>query len=150
VVVIFGLSQLKIRYKAFPDAYGPSGSFIYAVMLEVQIALPQPNAPRSKRFEAIIDSGATRTLLHADLAKYLGLETSVGEVETTLGIGGRQQISLYEISLFLPGGPVKTKAGFQNNLPVAGLLGMKGFFEFFKVTFDSAQKICEIDRKFHA
>jgi aspartyl protease len=142
--------NLKIKYKAYPDVYGPPDSFIYAVMLDVQVALPQLNAPRTRRFDAIVDSGASRTLLHADLARHLGLELKAGEIERAQGIGGSEEIYLHEITLFLPGGPVTTKAGFKDRLPVAGLLGMKGFFEFFRVTFDSAQKICEIDRNYRA
>ena len=119
-------------------------------MLDIQIALPQHNAPRTRRFEAIIDSGATRTLLHADFARHLGLEIDAGEVETTQGISGIEQIYLHDITVYLPGGPVKTKAGFKDKLPVAGLLGMKGFFEFFKITFHSDQKTCEIERNYQA
>lgn len=31
---------------------------------------------------------------------------------------------------------VRIEAGFTDKLPVAGLLGMSGFFEHFKITFD--------------
>jgi hypothetical protein len=64
----------------------------------------------------------------------------------TQGIGGGVPIYLHEVVLYVPGGPVKIKAGFRDNLPVAGLLGMSGFFEFFKVTFNPELKACEIER----
>ncbi|HWZ42768.1 MAG TPA: aspartyl protease family protein [Candidatus Saccharimonadales bacterium] len=114
--------------------------------MEVQIAHPAPGAPRTRRFEVIIDSGATRTLFHSSLASHLGLELKSGEIELTQGIGGGVPIYLHEITLYLPGGPVKIKAGFRDNLPVAGLLGMNGFFEFFRVTFDPDLKACELQR----
>src|SRR5215467_1132737 len=44
---------------------------------------------------------------------------------------------LHNISLYIPGGNIiKIRAGFTDELPIAGLLGRKGFFEHFKVTFD--------------
>jgi hypothetical protein len=107
---------------------------------------PSANAPRTKRFEAIIDSGATRSLFHSDFASHLGLDLRLGEREITQGIGGSESIYLHEVSLYVPGGPVNIKAGFKDKLPVAGLLGMRGFFEFFKVSFDPDAKIRELDR----
>ncbi|HKV92386.1 MAG TPA: retropepsin-like aspartic protease [Candidatus Angelobacter sp.] len=138
--------RTKIAYKASPDSFGPSGSYIYTVILNVQIALPLPNAPRTKRFEAIVDSGATRCLFDADVATHLGLDFKSGEIEVTQGIGGNETVYLHPITLHIPGGPVTTKVGFKEKLPVAGLLGMKGFFEFFQISFDPDAKICEIER----
>lgn len=69
---------MKIPYRAFPDRYG---SYIYSVTLSVSIALPVPNAPRTKRFEAIIDSGATRCMFHSDIGRSLGLEIEAGQKE---------------------------------------------------------------------
>lgn len=132
--------QTKIYYKVFPDSFGPPGSYLCAAELNIQIALPSPTAPRTKRFGALIDSGATRSLFHSDIAKHLGLDYAAGEIEITNGIGGSTTTYLHEVMLYLPGGPVISKVGFKDNLPVAGLLGMLGFFEFFKVSFDPYPK----------
>jgi hypothetical protein len=137
---------LKIPYRVFPDLNHSSGSHLYVAVAQVQIALPIADAPRSKRFEAIIDSGATRTLFHADLASNLGLDLKSGAVELTHGIGAREATYLHDISLYVPGGAVTIKAGFKERLPIAGLLGMNGFFEFFKITFDPDAKACELQR----
>jgi hypothetical protein len=142
--------RVKIDYKVYPDAFGPPDAHLYSAALNVQIALPAPNAPRTKRFEAIIDSGATRSLFHSDFAAHLGLDLNAGELELTQGIGGTESTYLHEIKLYLPGGPVTTKVGFKDKLPVAGLLGMRGFFEFFKVTFENDRKVCEIERTYRA
>lgn len=141
---------MKIPYKVFPDSFGPPGSFLHSAVLNVQLALPTPNTPRTKRFEAIIDSGATRCLFHSDFASHLGLDVKAGETEVTQGISGSETLYLHEIALYLPGGAVQTKAGFKDKLPVAGLLGMKGFFEFFKVTFDPDLKACELQPVYRA
>ena len=142
--------RLKIPYKIYPDAFGPPDAHLYSAMLNVQIALTSPNAPRTKRFEALIDSGAARTLFHADFLSYLGLDLAAGELEITQGIGGSERTYLHEVALYIPGGPVKIKAAFKDKLPVAGLLGMQGFFEFFNVSFDPDAKVCEIDRLYRA
>lgn len=44
---------LKVPYKRIPTA--PGGFELHAI-LNVQIALPEQNARRTKRFEALIDS----------------------------------------------------------------------------------------------
>jgi hypothetical protein len=142
--------RLKIPYKIYPDAFGPPDAHLYSAMLSVQIALSSANAPRTRRFEAVIDSGATRTLFHADFLSHLGVDLAAGEVEITQGIGGRERTYLHEIALYIPGGPVKIKAAFKDGLPVAGLLGMQGFFEFFKVSFDPDARACELDRVYRA
>jgi hypothetical protein len=142
--------RVKIDYKVYPDAFDPPYGHLYTAALNVQISLPSPTAPRTKRFEAIIDSGATRSLFHSDFATHLGIDVKSGELEITQGIGGSETTYLHEIRLFLPGGPVTTKVGFKEKLPVAGLLGMRGFFEFFKVTFDPDRKVCEIERIYRA
>ena len=139
--------SLKIPYKKLPDGKGGFGC--YAAIL-VNIALSTKNAPRSKRFEAIIDSGATRCVFHADIGKAIGLDVQAGEVESTLGIAGSTNMYLHDISLYVPGGPIAIRAGFCMDLPVAGLLGMTGFFDNFKITFDAIGRHCELERLFRA
>jgi hypothetical protein len=43
-----------------------------------------------------------------------------------------------------------TRAGFSDNLPIAGLLGMFGFFEHFIVTFKPTELRVELERVYHA
>ena len=62
------------------------------------------------------------------------------------GIGGRETTYLHRVNLFVPGGPFTMTAGFKENLPIAGILGMQGFFEFFRITFDPDSKTCELER----
>lgn len=115
-------------------------------MLNVSVALPLPNAPRTKRFEALIDSGAGRCMFHADIGRFLGLDIRAGQLERTLGIGGSEESWIHRIRLYIPGGAVDIHASFKENLPVAGLLGMNGFFEHFMVTFIQSALTCEIER----
>ncbi len=138
---------LKIPYKKFP-LHG--GGVTYSATLNVNIALPAKNAPRTKRFEAVIDSGASRCIFHASIGRFIGLEIERGPVEETLGISGVSRTCLHDISLYAPGGIVNIRAGFSEDLPIAGLLGMNGFFDHFKVIFDPTAQRCEVERLFLA
>jgi hypothetical protein len=119
-------------------------------MFNAQLALTTPNAPRTKKFECVIDSGAGRCVFHADIARFLRLDLKSGTKEMTNGIGGPEELWLHEVMLCLPGGGVKIRAGFKENLPVAGLLGTQGFFEHFTITFDAASHECRLERIYHA
>ena len=134
---------MKIPYQVFPDKGGGS---LYSARLYVSIALPYEGAPRTKRFETVVDSGATRCMFKAGIGRFLGHDIESGEIQRTQGIGGLVSAYMHEISLYVPGGPVKVKAAFVENLPVSGLLGMSGFFENFIVTFDQSALIFEIER----
>ena len=136
---------LKLPYKTFPLR---DGGFSTTVTLNVSIALPAKNAPRTKRFEAIIDSGASRCMFHASIGRFIGLEIEEGEVEETAGIAGNTHTYLHDVILYIPGGQVVIRAAFSEELPTAGLLGMNGFFEHFKITFDPTEQRCELERLF--
>jgi hypothetical protein len=143
---VFNVS-IRIPYKKFPDTRGEVG---YFAAIPVNIALPAKNSPRSKRFEAIIDSGATRCVFHAQLGKAIGLDVIKGEPETTNGIAGPTTVYLHNISLYAPGGIIALCAAFSLDLPIAGLLGMRGFFDNFKITFDPTVLQCELERLYLA
>jgi hypothetical protein len=134
---------VKIDYKVQPDKFG---AHIYSAMLNVQLALPVPNAPRTKRFEAIIDSGASRCMFHADIGRHLGLDIRKGDYERTQGIGGSADCWVHRIRLYIFGEPHEIHAAFKEALPVAGLLGMNGFFDHFLVTFVHPTLTCDIER----
>jgi hypothetical protein len=65
-----------------------------------------------------------------------------------IGIGGEAEVWFHDVICFIPAGPVKVQAGFQEGLPVAGLLGMSGFFEHFRMTFDGDTRQREFERLF--
>jgi hypothetical protein len=119
---------------------------MYSAVLPIQIALIMPNAPRTKRIEAVIDSGAGRCLFHANFASAIGLDLKSGEREILNGIGGPEEVWLHDILLYTYGGPIQICAGFKENLPLAALLGMNGFFDHFNLTFEGAALQCTMDR----
>jgi hypothetical protein len=138
---------VKIPYRVFPDK---SGTYLYSARLNVSIALPHKGAPRTKRFETLVDSGATRCMFDAGIGRFLGLNIQSGELEMTQGIGGLLNAYIHEIALYVPGGSVNVRAAFVEDLPVSGLLGMSGFFDNFTVKFDQSNLIFEIERIYRA
>jgi hypothetical protein len=126
---------LKYPYKSYPNSKGGQD---WSAILNVQIANPARHSPPTKRFEALIDSGASRCIFHSSLGLAIGLDVKKGEVEETLGVSGQPTITyLHNVSLYVSVGIIKSiQAGFTEKLPVGGLLGRLGFFEYFKITFD--------------
>jgi hypothetical protein len=141
--------SLTVPYRKFPDPSGAGGIAYYAV-IPVSIALPAQNSPRSKRFEGIIDSGATNCIFHADIGKAIGLDVAKGDPLRILGVAGPTSAYMHDVSLYAPGGIIAIRAGFSADLPIAGLLGMKGFFDHFKVTFDPTALACTLERIYKA
>ena len=64
-------------YKEFP---GPQGAKFFAPVLNVQISRLDQNAPRTKRFEVRIDSGASRCVFHFSIGAHIGLDLKSGEL----------------------------------------------------------------------
>ena len=141
--------SLKVPYQKYPDPQAIDG-FFYVAAIPVSIGLPAKNSPRSKRFEAIIDSGASQCIFHASIGRAIGLDIEKGRSATTQGIAGPVKLYLHDISLHAPGGIVSARAGFSDSLPVAGLLGMAGFFENFNITFNPIALCVELERLYRA
>jgi hypothetical protein len=89
-------------------------------VLPVQLSNPAKHSPPCRKFEAIIDSGASICIFHSDLGPGIGLRIDKGEQDETIGISGNKtKIYLHNVS-HIPGGHMfKIRAGFTNELPVA-------------------------------
>ena len=146
---------LRIPYKILPitapaPAY-PGEKFTWAPILSVSLII---NHRPTKRFEAIVDSGAATCLFHANFATACGLKVDSVQPEPLGGIigGAKGSVFYHEVKLVVPGGggPIKITAGFSPQLAVAALLGRHGFFEHFTVTFDAcATPPCLVLERFH-
>jgi hypothetical protein len=126
---------VRFAYKNYPTSKGIDD---WWAALPVQLSNPAKHSPPCRKFEAIIDSGAAMCIFHSSIGQSIGLNIQKGEEDETTGISGNPtKIYLHNVSLHIPGGHViKIRAGFTDELPVAGLLGRTGFFEHFKITFD--------------
>ncbi len=105
---------------------------------------------KEQAFLMLVDSGADYCILDRDIASFLGLNITQGELIKTGGLSGTANVYYFDsVSLFVGGLEVQTKCGFINeNLlggKIAGVLGRHGFFDSFKVCID--QKAKEIELK---
>jgi hypothetical protein len=124
--------------KDYPD---PQGESDWSAVLRVRISNPQKHSPPSKPFEALIDTGASRCIFHSQIGRSLGFSIESGKEEDTIGVSGKAtKIYLHKVSIYVMGGIVGVTAGFCDDLPLAGLLGRRGFLENFKFTFDNSSK----------
>ena len=105
-------------------------------MLPVQLS--HGHGAKSHRIEAIVDSGAHDCLFHAQIGEALGLKITKGVHSSTGGVAHGVKIDVYyhHVNLWVGAGMVKIVAGFSDDLSVAALLGRRGFFENYIVTFD--------------
>jgi hypothetical protein len=132
--------ELKFPYKNYPNPKSVSGQEWFP-LLNVRIGNPGRHSPPTKRFEALLDSGASRCLFHSGFGASIGLDVRKGEIEETLGVSGNATLTyLHPVSLYVMDSIIKITAGFADELPFGGLLGRMGFFEHFRVTFDPASE----------
>lgn len=97
---------------------------------------------------ALVDSGADACLFPKDVADVLGITLSSGRAASLMGIG-RNRVPFYfhEVEILFGRYHFRTQAGFaRDNIGVSGLLGQKGFFEQFLVTFDNAGNYFEVSK----
>jgi Aspartyl protease len=122
--------------KDYPDSKGESD---WCAVVRVRISNPITHSPPSRPFEALIDTGASRSLFHSEIGRSLGISIERGEVEFTMGVSGqRTKLYLHKVSIYVGGAVVPLVAGFTDELPLAGLLGRRGFLENFKFTYDNS------------
>jgi hypothetical protein len=135
----------SIRRIPFKVQKGVGGQEVFVVQLTILVQHPQDSAAH-RYVQCIVDSGASFCVFHASVADRLGIRLESGEPSVIVGVGGSRKIWLHKVRLHLLGGEVEQTVGFDRNLPVGGLLGMNGFFEHFRVTFDGAARVCELER----
>ena len=97
---------------------------------------------KSKRFEAVVDSGSPWCLFHSEIGKSIGIKIEKGRKGKLGGVlaGTASAVYFHPISLWVPGGMIRTTGGFSPDLAVAGILGRQGFFDKHIVTFDPTEQ----------
>jgi hypothetical protein len=125
---------VRFAYKSYPRHEGADD---WLASLPVQVSNLAKHSPPCRNFEAVIDSGASLCLFHSSIGRSIGLNIEKGELAETMGVSGiPTKIYRHSVSLHVLGNIFKIRAGFTDQLPLAGLLGRIGFFEYFKITFD--------------
>jgi hypothetical protein len=137
---------VRLPYKKYPGKYGT----VLRAICPVYIGLTAKGAVRSKKIEAIIDSGATDCIFHAQIGKAVGFDIESGTKRDTFGVDGKPTtLYFHDILLYIPGGQVTIAGAFSYDVPVAALLGMT-FFEHFRITFDPTGQHCDLERIYQA
>ena len=100
---------------------------------------------RSHLFHALINSGADKNLLPAEIGELVGININSGKRDYVYGIGN-SKITIYEhiVSLHIARLSFKVPIDFsyEHKLP---LLGRQGFFDLFKkVSFNEHKRQVEI------
>lgn len=95
----------------------------------------------------LVDSGADRSLLPAELGEVLGLDIASGQVGKFMGVTGvEKDYFLHEIDISVGGHRFSTEVAFTYALPSGsiGVVGQYGFFDLFVVKFDLLKEEIEL------
>ncbi|MBI2539637.1 MAG: hypothetical protein HYW04_07555 [Deltaproteobacteria bacterium] len=130
---------MRVNFKPFPIAPHPafpSQTVQWRPILNVVMFYQHA---RSRRIEAIVDSGSDYCLFHASIGESLGIITRGGIPASVGGVIGGVKGELYyhRIRLLAAGESYDIMAGFSPTLSVPALLGRVGFFDNFIVAFDN-------------
>src|SRR3989338_886481 len=87
--------------------------------------------------DAYVDSGATYSTFKSEIAEILGIDLDKAEkVYATVGSGTLITVYLKEVDIEFAGKFFKVTLGFSKQLGIGfNVLGRKGFFENFLITF---------------
>lgn len=136
---------MKFKYKNF-------GSGILRPIIPVHFAV----GSNERQIAVLVDSGADKTLLHAEIGELLGLKVESGERGDVAGITGLSKPTfLHNVDIIVGGHRFSTTATFTHGLGpnVPAIVGQQGFFNLFTVKFDLIKEEVEIktrDKRKHS
>ena len=95
--------------------------------------------------DAYIDSGATYSIFHTDMAAILGLDYQKGrKVMIRVGDGKLIAVYLHKLPVEFAGHKFNAVIGFSENLGVGfNLLGRVDFFDRFRICFNDKERIVD-------
>lgn len=99
--------------------------------------------------EALVDSGSDGMVVHAGLAKDLGIDPDKCSHKSLGGATGLKEGFIADVSYQVDGFPkdtIKTKAIFMPDLPVACLVGQEDLFERFIVQFEKSNNVLKLSK----
>lgn len=107
-----------------------------------------PLKKESIPFVAYVDSGASYSIFHEDVAELLGIQIKNGrKTQVTVGNGARIPVYLHRLNVQFATEEFLAVIGFSPKLGVEiNLLGQIDFFDRFKICFDSKNKYLEVNK----
>ncbi|MBI3572587.1 MAG: hypothetical protein HY092_00100 [Candidatus Kerfeldbacteria bacterium] len=140
---------MKFSYRKIPltDRSAYFGSSFLRPIIPVTIQAGN----KTIRYAALVDSGADFNIFHAEIGAGIGLDIPSGEPINFGGIHAKSgaQGYFHDVTLIVGGHVFPTRVAFSSGIAEYGhgVLGQKGFFEFFKVIFDHQSGSLEIKPK---
>lgn len=112
---------------------------------QVIVRLLSPHRKEWISFVAYVDSGATYSIFHEDVAELLGVDVKKGlKVWVTVGSGEKIPVFLHRLRVQFSGEEFVARVGFSPRLGVeVNLVGQRSFFDKFKICFDNKNKCLE-------
>mgnify|MGYP001565710753 CR=1 FL=1 len=134
-----GSAPHRVEFPYLKDAAGH-----YAPIVYLQIW----TGNRWLYLQAYVDSGASWTIFHADVAQLLGLKLSrMARRYLALGNGSVIPIFLHRVRVRFAGLEFTVPAGFSDALKVGfNLMGRAGFFDRFLVCFNDRTRLLTATR----
>jgi hypothetical protein len=135
---------VRVNYKSWPlptpNPAFPKETSLWLPLLNVKLDYPARHSPPTRRFEAFVDSGSPDCFFHADIGRAIGVPIKDGAEAPLSGIisTGSASAFFHDVGLHVGTDIIRIRAGFCDQLSVAGILGRRGFFDNFMVTFDHA------------
>ena len=130
------------RRTEFPYLKDSNGHFAPIVYLQVW------TGNRWLYLQAYVDSGASWTIFHTDVAQLLGIKLSKAHRRyMALGNGSVLPIYLRRIRVRFAGAEFLVPAGFSDALRVGfNLMGRAGFFDRFLMCFNDRARVLTVSR----
>ena len=125
---------MKIPYIIPPGFHGRPRPF-------VEISLKYRNRKRS--FLALADTGADYCTLPREVGETLGIDVLSGKLSKMTGIGNMEYVTfMHTVTLLIGEVEYKSAVTFSKNkdIPPFPILGHIGFFDHFKVLFNSREE----------
>ena len=131
-----------IRRVEFPYMKDAQGRYAPIVYLQVW------TGNRWVYLQAYVDSGASWSVFHVDVAQLLGIKLNRAKRRyIALGNGSVIPIYLQHIRVRFAGAEFVAPAGFSDSLRVGfNLLGRAGFFTRFAVSFNDRSRVLTVTR----
>jgi hypothetical protein len=111
------------------------------------IPIKLKNRKKEILYEVLVDSGADICIMDAEIAELIGIKLTDGKKASFSGATGKpENCYSHIVEIEVGGWPYKTEVAFADGLSKSGygIVGQRGFFEFFKVTFDYPANEIEI------
>lgn len=126
----------------------PSSPYFGSFILKPVIPVTLMANDMTLRYAALMDSGADFCIFDAEIGEYLNIPVREGSREVFGGIQaqGASEAFLHDVIMNIGGRNYTVKIGFSYDIAPHGfgILGQKGFFEIFRVSFDYSGREIEI------